>query len=251
MLIINFLCGPNLRKLRVEGRINIFMCSSAKCHVLVTLRSCDQVPSEWDLPYNICSVSHIYIHPALANNADLNMPAFEGVNTSNVAGTPVDPLAVVNAQSTVELLTGARSICMLSSHFCPQLTTRLLRESSESSDRGCHWNSKNCMHVLRNTCEAVVHDLVLPTDITVMDYRHITGVWTATRLWYLFSETIRPGSPLPWSDGGLKLECSCYFPEPTQFEFGWFTAPSEENYKSFLSFCSLPAELKLVSSDWG
>lgn len=39
----------------------------------------------------------------------VNVQAFQGVNASVVAGTPVDPLAVVNAENTVEFLSGAES----------------------------------------------------------------------------------------------------------------------------------------------
>jgi len=60
-------------------------------------------------PYTIHSVSDM--HPVLVNHPNITMPAFGGVNESNAIGTPVDVLAVTNAESTVELLSGAKSKC--------------------------------------------------------------------------------------------------------------------------------------------
>jgi hypothetical protein len=59
-------------------------------------------------PYGVPSVAHF--HPALAHNPNiLNVQAFQGVHASKVIGTPVDPLAVIDAESTVEVLSASKS----------------------------------------------------------------------------------------------------------------------------------------------
>ncbi|KAF8495121.1 hypothetical protein F5888DRAFT_1804983 [Russula emetica] len=45
------------------------------------------------------------IHPALADHPHINnIPTLQGIHVSNAAGSPVNPLAVVNAEKTVEAL---------------------------------------------------------------------------------------------------------------------------------------------------
>lgn len=41
------------------------------------------------------------MHPALANNPNINVQALaQGVNASNEIGTPIDPFAIIDAEST-------------------------------------------------------------------------------------------------------------------------------------------------------
>jgi hypothetical protein len=57
-------------------------------------------------PYE--SVTHI--HPALANNPNIaNVQALQWVHASKAFGTPLDPLAVADAEHTEEVLSGAES----------------------------------------------------------------------------------------------------------------------------------------------
>ncbi|KAF8231427.1 hypothetical protein L208DRAFT_1398885, partial [Tricholoma matsutake] len=54
-------------------------------------------------PSNVPSVTQI--HPAIANNPNiLNVQAFQGVHASKAIGTPVDPLAVIDVEGTIEVL---------------------------------------------------------------------------------------------------------------------------------------------------
>jgi hypothetical protein len=62
-------------------------------------------------PYDVQSVAHI--HPALANNPNIaNVQALQGVHASKAFGSP---LAVADAEHTVEVLSGAESEDLLTS----------------------------------------------------------------------------------------------------------------------------------------
>lgn len=62
-------------------------------------------------PYNIPSITQA--HPALGNNPNImNVQALQGVHTSNLIGTPIDPVAVTDAERTVEDLSEAKSECL-------------------------------------------------------------------------------------------------------------------------------------------
>jgi hypothetical protein len=67
-------------------------------------------------PYTIRSVAQI--HPALADHPHINTLPLQGVLVSNAAGSPVNPLAIVDAEKTVEALLAANSECMFPSP-CP------------------------------------------------------------------------------------------------------------------------------------
>jgi hypothetical protein len=85
-------------------------------------------------PYNIPSVADI--HPVLAINQNIvNVQAFQGVNMSKAIGTPVDPLAAVEAERTVKALSGTQSKWV---YFSMSITNVmvLLRPSAECHHRG-------------------------------------------------------------------------------------------------------------------
>jgi hypothetical protein len=55
------------------------------------------------------------MNPGLADNANIvNNGAFQGVYASKAGGMPVDPLAIGDAESTVQVLSGAESEVHLS-----------------------------------------------------------------------------------------------------------------------------------------
>lgn len=83
-------------------------------------------------PYNVPSVTQI--HPGLANNPNIfNVQAFQGVHASKAIRTPVDPLAVIDAEGTVEVLSASK-------RTLPGVITDPIIETA-----------KNCAHVLRET----------------------------------------------------------------------------------------------------
>jgi len=49
------------------------------------------------------------MHPAFANNPNINTQEFQGVNASNMIGTPIDPLAATDAEGTVQILSVTKS----------------------------------------------------------------------------------------------------------------------------------------------
>jgi hypothetical protein len=64
-------------------------------------------------PYSICSVAQI--HPVFANDPNIrNVLLFQGVYASNAIGTPIDPLAVDDAERTVQVLSGTKGECTCS-----------------------------------------------------------------------------------------------------------------------------------------
>jgi len=59
-------------------------------------------------PYTIPSV--IQIHPALSDNPNIiNVSKLQGVYTSNLFGTPINPAAIINMEHTLKVLLGAKS----------------------------------------------------------------------------------------------------------------------------------------------
>jgi hypothetical protein len=84
-------------------------------HVQPLLNPAPVLAKGMNYPYNVPSVTDI--HPGLGNNPNiLNVEAFRGVNASKAAGSPIDPLAVVEAEDTVEFLSGSKSECV---NICP------------------------------------------------------------------------------------------------------------------------------------
>ena len=67
-------------------------------------------------PHDVPSV--LNIHPHLANNADIhNVQALHGLTVPYQAGTPLNPDAVIDAESTVEVLLGAKRKHILFRHI--------------------------------------------------------------------------------------------------------------------------------------
>jgi len=58
-------------------------------------------------PFAIQSIANI--HPILENNPNFNILLFQGMHTAIVDGDQVNPLAVMQAERTVELLSVAQS----------------------------------------------------------------------------------------------------------------------------------------------
>lgn len=81
------------------------------------------------------------MHPALTDNEDvLHVPVLEGVNASKDAGSPIDPLAVQDAESTVALLSGAQG-----KHILVRFATRtviLFREAPKRYYKRGHRDRK-------------------------------------------------------------------------------------------------------------
>jgi hypothetical protein len=65
--------------------------------------------SVMNYPYNIPSVTQT--HPALGD--DPNIQVLQSLHTANLAGTPIDPAAVIEAEDAVKYLSGAKSECSL------------------------------------------------------------------------------------------------------------------------------------------
>jgi len=91
-----------------------------------------------NFPYNIPSIDDI--HPDLANE-DLDHDAFQVVNVVNAIGTPINTDVVIDAESAVNLLLGARSGFAPNS-FSTYTTNILFREIPRGGDRTCRRNGK-------------------------------------------------------------------------------------------------------------
>jgi hypothetical protein len=92
-------------------------------------------------PYTIQSIGQI--HPHL-----VNIQGLQGVNASNAIGTPIDPLAVIDAENTVAFLSAVKSKCFLFSTF---ITNILLSDTPRYNQ--VIETAKNRAHVLRGTRE--------------------------------------------------------------------------------------------------
>jgi hypothetical protein len=112
-LLVLYASNLRLGVLKLQSHDSIWLAeqgltSSSSSH---TTSSYSFVPySVMNYPYSIPSVTQI--HPDLANDPNVvNVQAFQGVHTSNLIGTPINPLAVIDAEGTVEFLLGAKSEC--------------------------------------------------------------------------------------------------------------------------------------------
>jgi len=90
-------------------------------------------------PIDIPSIAQI--HPALANNLNIiNVPVMQGIFSSKVVGAPVDPIAVDEAEETVQMLVGAtRQLPDLINHNVIELAknrVHLLRETHSAMQFG-------------------------------------------------------------------------------------------------------------------
>ena len=100
-------------------------------------------------PYNVPSVTQI--PPAFTNNPNiLNVQAFQGVHASKtMIGTPVDPLAGIDTEGTVEVLSASKSE-HVPIYPCPELMYCLGTLPSMITDPIIE-TAKNCVHLFKTS----------------------------------------------------------------------------------------------------
>ena len=127
-------------------------------------------------PFNIPSIGQL--QPGFAQNPHIvNVQAFQGVNASVVAGTPVDPLAVVNAENTVESIREQKvRTCSVTS---PGLTTSLVGFPGVITNEVIE-TAKNRAHKLRETRQKYC-EFLLGFNPNLLPYRCIIAIRVTTR----------------------------------------------------------------------
>jgi hypothetical protein len=91
--------------------------------------------------YHLTIRSISQMHPTLADNEDvLDVRVFQGVNASKEIGSPIDPLAAQDADSTVALLSVAQR--KHSVHFTTTTKGIVLREPPRGHHKPGHRDRK-------------------------------------------------------------------------------------------------------------